>query len=53
MYFQKSFDGLIFKILKPAEKKQKYAYGSGIGGGLNGGRVTTPPRSKASKKKPV
>ncbi|KAJ3103936.1 Serine/threonine-protein phosphatase pp1 [Phlyctochytrium planicorne] len=35
-----------FQILKPAEKKQKYAYG-----GMNSGRPVTPPRNKANKKK--
>jgi serine/threonine-protein phosphatase PP1 catalytic subunit len=33
-----------FKILKPAEKKQKYAYG-----GMQAGRPVTPPRSKKKK----
>ncbi|KAI8617019.1 Metallo-dependent phosphatase-like protein [Chytriomyces sp. MP71] len=35
-----------FQILKPAEKKQKYAYG-----GVNAGRPITPPRNKGNKKK--
>ncbi|TPX36453.1 hypothetical protein SeMB42_g07069 [Synchytrium endobioticum] len=33
-----------FQILKPAEKKQKYAYG-----GMNSGRPVTPPRNKKKK----
>ncbi|KAJ3325943.1 Serine/threonine-protein phosphatase pp1 [Boothiomyces sp. JEL0866] len=33
-----------FQILKPAEKKQKYAYG-----GINSGRPVTPPRNKKKK----
>jgi len=33
-----------FQILKPAEKKQKYAYG-----GINSGRPVTPPRTKKKK----
>lgn len=32
------------QILKPAEKKQKYAYG-----GMNAGRPVTPPRNKKKK----
>jgi serine/threonine-protein phosphatase PP1 catalytic subunit len=38
------FTHLIRKILKPAEKKQKYAYG-----GINSGRPVTPPRTKKKK----
>ncbi|CAG8525154.1 3309_t:CDS:2 [Funneliformis mosseae] len=33
-----------FQILKPAEKKQKYAYG-----GMQAGRPVTPPRNKKKK----
>ena len=33
-----------FQILKPAEKKQKYAYG-----GINMGRPVTPPRKQKKK----
>jgi serine/threonine-protein phosphatase PP1 catalytic subunit len=40
-----------FQILKPAEKKQRYAYagltgaGIGLGAGGGGGRPATPPKA--------
>jgi len=34
-----------FQILKPAEKKQRYAYG----GMISGARPATPPRSTVTK----
>lgn len=33
-----------YQILKPAEKKQKYAYG-----GINMGKPVTPPRKQKKK----